>query len=131
MQPIIVIAASSGSLTPLKQIVSALPVPCPASVFIVLHVGPNQNVLPALLAELTDLPVLFAEDDTQVEAGQVYVAPAGYHVKLEAERIRLDQGPTVNSTRPAADPLFISAAETYRERVVGIVLSGYGDDGTD
>ncbi|WP_283207325.1 chemotaxis protein CheB, partial [Methylobacterium soli] len=43
----------------------------------------------------------------------------------------LDQGPKVNHVRPAADPLFISAAETYRERVVGIVLSGYGDDGTD
>src|SRR4051794_32107870 len=43
MPPIIVIAAASGSLDPLKQIVSALPIPCAASVFIVLHVGPNQS----------------------------------------------------------------------------------------
>ncbi|GJE43143.1 chemotaxis protein CheB [Methylobacterium soli] len=129
MQPIIVIAASAGSLDPLKQIVSALPVPCSASVFIVPHVGGNQNILPALLAEMTALSVVFAEDDTPVEVGHIYVAPPGYHMRLEAERIRLDQGQKVNHTRPAADPLFLSAAETYHERVVGIVLSGYGEDG--
>ncbi|KAB1076431.1 chemotaxis protein CheB [Methylobacterium soli] len=131
MQSIIVIAASAGSLDPLKQIVSALPVPCSASVFIVLHVGPNQAVLPALLGVLTHLAVVHAEDGTPIEQGHVYVAPPGWHMRLETGRIHLDQGPKVNHVRPAADPLFISAAETYRERVVGIVLSGYGDDGTD
>jgi two-component system chemotaxis response regulator CheB len=45
--------------------------------------------------------------------------------------IRLDHGAKVHYTRPAADPLFVSAAEAYGERVVGIVLSGYGGDGAD
>ncbi|KAB1068730.1 hypothetical protein F6X53_31440 [Methylobacterium soli] len=92
MQPIIVIAASSGSLDPLKQIVSALPIPCPASVFIVRHVGPHQSVLPALLGVLTDLPVMHAEDGMLIESGHVYVAPPDRHMRLEMDRIRLDQG---------------------------------------
>ncbi|WP_283207319.1 chemotaxis protein CheB, partial [Methylobacterium soli] len=93
MQSIIVIAASAGSLDPLKQIVSALPVPCSASVFIVLHVGPNQAVLPALLGVLTHLAVVHAEDGTPIEQGHVYVAPPGWHMRLETGRIHLDQGP--------------------------------------
>ncbi len=48
---------------------------------------------------------------------------------LELGRIRLDKGPKVKHARPAADPLFISAAEAYQERVIGIVLSGGDADG--
>jgi hypothetical protein len=54
---------------------------------------------------------------------------SGYRVLLEPVRIRLNQGPQVHYTRPAADPLFVSAAEAYGERVIGIVLSGGGSDG--
>jgi two-component system chemotaxis response regulator CheB len=57
------------------------------------------------------------------------VAPPDYHVVLEADRIRLDHGPKVHRTRPAADPLFISAAQTQGQRVMGIVLSGGDGDG--
>ncbi|WP_336491170.1 chemotaxis protein CheB [Methylobacterium nigriterrae] len=131
MHPIIVVAASSGSLTPLKQIVSSLPRSCRASLFIALHADPNQRILPALLSALTDASVLHAENATRIEPGHVYVAPPDHHMRLEEGRIRLDQEPKVNFARPAADPLFISAAETYRERVVGIVLSGYGNDGAE
>ncbi len=48
---------------------------------------------------------------------------------LEASYIRLDQGPRVHCTRPAADPLFISAAKAHGLRVLGIVLSGGDGDG--
>jgi two-component system chemotaxis response regulator CheB len=48
---------------------------------------------------------------------------------LELGRIRLNRGPKVHYTRPAADPLFLSAAEVYGDRVIGIVLSGGGSDG--
>jgi two-component system chemotaxis response regulator CheB len=50
---------------------------------------------------------------------------------LEPSRVRLNQGPKVHHTRPAADPLFISAAKVYGEHVIGIVLSGGGNDGAD
>jgi hypothetical protein len=59
------------------------------------------------------------------------VAPPDHHMLLELGRVRLNRGPKVHHTRPAADPLFISAAEIYGECVIGIVLSGGDGDGTE
>ena len=113
MTSIVVIAASAGGLDPLRRIVAALPVPCSAAVFIVVHTGPHRSMLPRLLNSDGQLPASFAEDGTPIEAGHIYVAPPDHHVVLGPGRIRLDQGPKVHHTRPAADPLFISAAKTH------------------
>jgi len=129
MNPIVVIAASAGGLGPLKQIVAALPDPCAASVFIVLHIGPRPSLLPQILSWVGRLPVSHPDDGTLIQTGHVYVAPPDHHMTLGLGRILLDQGPKVNHVRPAADPLFLSAAEIYREHVMGIVLSGGGGDG--
>jgi two-component system chemotaxis response regulator CheB len=64
-----------------------------------------------------------------IEAGTIYVAPPDHHVLLASHHIRLDQGPKVHHTRPAADPLFISDAQIHGERVLGVVLSGGDGDG--
>lgn len=129
MSFIVVIAASAGGLEPIKRIVSALPTPCNASVFIVWHIGPHFSLLPQILSTVGRLPVTHPPDGAPILAGYVYVAPPDYHMTLELGRIRLDQGPKVKHARPAADPLFISAAQVYRERVIGIVLSGGDGDG--
>ncbi|TXM64007.1 chemotaxis protein CheB [Methylobacterium sp. WL12] len=131
MGAIIVIAASTGGLEPLRKIVTALPAACSASVFIVWHTGRHPSILPDILNMTSHLPVLHGEDGHPIEAGHIYVAPPDEHMYLDRGVIRLDHGAKVNFTRPAADPLFISAAETYGERVVGIVLSGYDSDGAD
>jgi two-component system, chemotaxis family, protein-glutamate methylesterase/glutaminase len=128
MGAIVVIAGSAGGLDPLRQIIAALPVPCSASVFVVMHIGPNRSVLPSLLTR-PGLPASFAKDYAPIEPGHVYVAPPDHHILLEPGRMRLSQGPKVNYTRPAADPLFESAAEAYGSRVLGIVLSGGDSDG--
>ncbi len=86
-------------------------------------------MLPLLLSRAGQHNVTFAKDGALIEAGHIYVAPPDHHVVLEADRIRLDQGPKVHYTRPAADPLFISAAQTQGQRVMGIVLSGGDGDG--
>jgi two-component system chemotaxis response regulator CheB len=131
MGPIIVIAASTGGLKPLRQIVTALPASCSASVFIVWHTGRHPSILPDILNMTSHLPVLHGEDGHPVEAAHIYVAPPDEHMYLDRGIIRLDHGAKINFTRPAADPLFISAAETYGERVIGIVLSGYDGDGAE
>jgi two-component system chemotaxis response regulator CheB len=128
MNPIVLIAASSGELEPMLEIVAALPVPCRAAVFVVEHIGSHQSMLPHLLARASGLPALHPRDGAPIETGNIYVAPPDHHMLLELGRIHLSQGPKVHHTRPAADPLFISAAEAYGERVVGIVLSGGGSD---
>jgi two-component system, chemotaxis family, protein-glutamate methylesterase/glutaminase len=129
MDDIVVIAGSAGGFEPLRHIVAALPIPCSAAVFVVLHIGPFPSALPRLLSSGGHHPATFAEDGTLIEAGHVYVAPPDHHMFLEPDRIRLSQGPKVHHTRPAADPLFISAAEAYGRRVMGIVLSGANSDG--
>ena len=127
--PIIVIAASAGGLEPLKRIVSALPADCAAALFVVVHIGDHPSRLPDVLAGVTTLPVAFARDGEPIGPGRIRVAPPGRHMRLSGDRIRLDRGPREHSTRPAADPLFVSAAESHGARVVGIVLSGGDTDG--
>ena len=129
MGPIIVIAASAGGLDPLRRIVTALPVACSASVFIVWHTGRHPSILPEILSMQTRLPVTHGEDGEPFEAGHIYVAPPDEHMYLARGLIRMDHGAKIHHTRPAADPLFISAAETYGALVIGIVLSGYDGDG--
>jgi two-component system, chemotaxis family, protein-glutamate methylesterase/glutaminase len=126
---IVVIAASAGGLVPLRRIIAALPVPWSAAVFVVMHIGSHPSKLPGLLSSSGLWPASFARDGVLIEAGHVYVAPPDHHMVLEHDRIRLSQGPKVHHTRPAADPLFISAAEAHGPRVMGIVLSGGDSDG--
>jgi two-component system chemotaxis response regulator CheB len=126
---IVVIAASAGGLDPLFRIITALPVPCTASVFIVMHIGPHPSILPELLANRTRHPATFPRDGTPIEPGHIYVAPPDHHMLIEAAGIRLSNGPKIHHTRPAADPTFISAANTHGARVMGIVLSGGDGDG--
>jgi len=64
-----------------------------------------------------------------ISPGHIYVAPPDRHMLLGNGFIRLSDGPKVNHTRPAADPMFQSAAATYGKRVIGIVLSGGDGDG--
>ena len=59
----------------------------------------------------------------------VYVAPADCHMTFEHENIVLTRGSKEHHTRPAVDPLFISAAVAYGPHVVGVVLTGGGHDG--
>jgi two-component system chemotaxis response regulator CheB len=100
-----------------------------AAIFVVVHIGSHPSVLPHLLSSCSGHSATFACDGGLIEAGHIYVAPSDHHMSLEPDRIRLDQGPKVHHTRPAADPLFISAAESYGQRVMGIVLSGGDGDG--
>ena len=123
------IAASAGGLDPLRRIIAALPVPCTAAVFVVMHIGPYPSVLPHLLGGRH--VATFAQDGTPIEAGHIYIAPPDHHMYLGISSIRLSQGPKLHHTRPAADPLFITAAEAHGQQVLGIVLSGGDGDGAD
>jgi two-component system chemotaxis response regulator CheB len=128
---IVVIAASAGGLDPLRRIMAAVPIPCAAAIFVVMHIGSQRSMLPCLLSDSGQLGATFAQDGALIQTGHIYVAPPDRHMILGSSRIELNQGPKIHHTRPAADPLFISAAKIYGRRVLGIVLSGGDGDGAD
>jgi two-component system chemotaxis response regulator CheB len=129
MDGIVVVAASAGGHDPMFQIIGALPFPCTAAILVVMHIGPHPSILPDLLASRGKHPVAFPQDGTSIEPGHIYVAPPDHHMLVQTNAIRLARSPKLHHTRPAADPTFISAAEVYGARAMGIVLSGGGGDG--
>ena len=77
-----------------------------------------------------ELPCSQARDEEEFRPGHMYVAPADHHMLLEKEVIRITKGARENRSRPGIDPLFRSAAVAHGNRVTGVILTGYLDDGT-
>ena len=128
---IIVVGASAGGVAALQTLVQGLPGDLPASVFIVLHISPdNPSVLAQILARSGPLPAKQPRNGEKIEKGHIYVAPPDHHMLLHRGHMRVVRGPHENRHRPAVDPLFRSAAYYYGPRVVGVVLTGALDDGT-
>ncbi len=128
---VIVIGASAGGIPPLLAVVEQLPADFPAAVLIVMHMPAlSKSRLPQLLQRASALPVSVAEHMRPLEPGQIIVAPPDRHLLVYPGRVELSHGPRENHTRPALDPLFRSAARAYRERVIGVVLSGTLYDGS-
>ncbi|MEC5398764.1 chemotaxis protein CheB [Uliginosibacterium sp. H1] len=132
----IAIGASAGGVEALSTLLSALPADFDLPVFIVQHL-PRER--PSLLADIFTprcrRPVYEAADKEPVARGTVYFAPPDYHLLID----RGDAGPLLSLSsdepvcfaRPSIDVLFEAAADVYAEGLLGIVLSGANDDGSD
>ena len=128
---IVVIGASTGGVAALLELVKTLPADFPAPIFVVMHMAPDSpSILPQLLNSVSALKVRHPQDGELVEAGVIYVARPDHHLLLEGNRVLVTRGPKENRFRPSIDALFRSAAYTYGPRVIGVVLTGYLDDGT-
>jgi two-component system, chemotaxis family, protein-glutamate methylesterase/glutaminase len=126
----VVIGASAGGVEALQRVVRGLPSSFPAPLAVVLHM-PTTSIsrLPDILSRAGSLPAFHAEDGARLEPGVIYVAPPDRHIICSDHRLTLVEGPRENGVRPAVDPLFRSAARTYRDRLIAVVLSGTLDDG--
>ncbi|HEX9938035.1 MAG TPA: chemotaxis protein CheB [Longimicrobium sp.] len=128
---IVVIGASAGGVEALREIAAALPADFPATIFAVVHFPAHSaSSLPAILTRAGALQAVHPQDGDPIQGGRIYVAPPDRHMLVERGSVRLASGPRENGHRPAADPLFRSAALAYGRGVVGVVLSGNLDDGT-
>jgi two-component system chemotaxis response regulator CheB len=127
----VVIGASAGGVEALSVILPALPRDTRAAVFVVLHLLRDR---PSLLVDIFSrkcvLNVREAEDKEPVEPGTVYFAPNNYHLLLErGPQLALSVDDLVHHSRPSIDVLFESAADVYRNRLLGIILTGANQDG--
>ena len=128
---IVVVGGSCGGLEAFREIVKQLPADFPAALFFVLHIpSEGASYLPDILTRSGKLGALHPKDRERIRPGVIYVAPPDHHLLLHQGYIRVFRGPRENRNRPAIDPLFRTAARSYRERVIGIVLSGMLDDGS-
>src|SRR5215470_3654603 len=130
-QRIIVMGASTGGFEAFKKIIAELPADFSASIFIVWHMSPDVlGVLPEVLNRINGIYAAHAYDNEEIKPNRIYVARPDHHLIINPGKVRVTHGPKENRFRPAVDPLFRSAAYTYSNRVIGVILSGALDDGT-
>lgn len=129
----IVIGASAGALPALKVILPQLPADYPLPIIIVVHLVKDQpNKLTELLQHNCKLSIKEAQDKENLIPGVVYLAPPDYHLLIETNKsLSLSYDEPVLYSRPSIDVLFETAADAYRERLVGIVLTGANSDGSN
>ncbi|QPK64770.1 chemotaxis protein CheB [Methylomonas sp. LL1] len=126
-----VIGCSAGGLEALKIVLGALPPNLDIAVIVVAHTAHDgDHLLPSLLGNICKLPVSEARERDPVEPGRIYVAPPNYHLLIEPNRgFALSVDERVCFVRPSIDVLFCSAADAYREQLIGLILTGANQDG--
>jgi two-component system chemotaxis response regulator CheB len=129
----LVMGASAGGLSALKLLLAGLPEQFSLRTAVVQHIDAgSRSYLAEILAQDCRLAVTEAEDKAEFLPGTVYLAPPGYHMMVERDRsLSLSVDDKVNYCRPAIDPLFESAADTFGSTLIGVVLTGANKDGAD
>jgi two-component system chemotaxis response regulator CheB len=129
-----VIGVSTGGPNALAELFRSLPAGLPVPLLIVQHMPPMfTRLLAERLSVTSKVRVEEATSGAVLEAGRAWIAPGDFHMTIARDgtkvRIQLNQNPPENSCRPAADPLFRSAARVYGSGCLAVVLTGMGQDG--
>jgi two-component system, chemotaxis family, protein-glutamate methylesterase/glutaminase len=132
---VLLIGASTGGPQALNSLIAEIGgVLQRAPVLITQHMPATFTaVLAEHLARIANCPVREAVNGEEINAGVIYLAPGGKHMKVTrrdgAAVISIEDGPMVNFCKPAVDPMFSSAAEVWGNKVLALVLTGMGSDG--
>jgi two-component system CheB/CheR fusion protein len=128
---IVAIGASAGGLEALRQFFSVKLEGTSLAFVVIQHISPTyKSLMPELMAKVTDIPVVTIEEEQEIEAGYIYLIPRGFKVRLDGWKFVTE--PTDPLRRVLNLPInifFKSAADTHKELVVGVILSGTGSDG--
>ncbi|MFW5981433.1 MAG: protein-glutamate methylesterase/protein-glutamine glutaminase [bacterium] len=131
--PIIVIGTSSGGPKALSALLPAFPADLPAALLIVQHMpaGFTRSFARRLNQE-SSITVKEAQENDRIKPGLALLAPGDFHMEVDKDgKIKLNQAEKKWSVRPSADYTLISAAKNFQERVIGVILTGMGSDGSD
>jgi two-component system chemotaxis response regulator CheB len=125
------IGTSWGGLAAMTKLLGDLPGDFSLPVVVVQHRGKDSDrLLSELLQDATEMRVCEVEDKEPLEPGTVHIAPANYHVLVDAGYLSLTVEDPVRFSRPSIDVMFSSAADTYGSGAIGVVLTGANEDGS-
>lgn len=127
----VVIGGSAGSFQPIVQILSSIPREFPLPIFLCLHrLKHVRHGFVEALSIKSQKDIIEPMDKESIKKGIVYLAPANYHMAVElGNSVSLNTEELINNSRPAIDITFESAAYVYRDKLIGILLSGANKDG--
>lgn len=127
----IVIGASAGGLYVMTRLLQPLPANFPIPVIVAQHRSRDErSLLEEVLQQKCAVRIKQADEKELIQKGAVYFAPPDYHLLIENDRsFSLSFDAPVNFSRPSIDVLFESAADVYKERLLGIILTGANSDG--
>ena len=132
---IVVIGISTGGPQALRQVIPRFPADFPVPLAVVLHMPIGYTEMYAeRLNGISHMRVVEAKDGEPIDAGTMYLAPAGRHLSFRRDgdgvvRAHLDVRPSDTLHRPSVDVLFRSVADVYGARVLGVIMTGMGSDG--
>lgn len=130
---LVIIGGSAGSLQVILDLIKNLDAELGFPILLVVHrKAQSTSILPTLLEQFSKMRVEEVEDKSEMEKDCIYIVPADYHLLFESKKkVSLDASEKVNYSRPSIDVTFRSAAETFGENVVAILLSGANADGVE
>ncbi len=134
---VLVVGASAGGIEPALHLLGSIPDGLELIVALVIHRGafggPSREGRASLLGDILGRrarrPVVEPLEYVSAVPGVIYLGPRDRHIVFEGDRVTSVRSAKQHFTRPAVDPLFISAAEAFGPRVMGVLLSGGGSDG--
>lgn len=127
---IVVVGTSTGGLKALQTVLSALPPAFALPIVIVQHRGKvSDDGLCEFLDEFSNMPVTEPDDKTPLLPAHVYLAPRDYHLLIDNRSFALSIDAPEAFARPSIDLLFESAADSFQERTIAVILTGANRDG--
>ncbi|MFP4268660.1 MAG: chemotaxis protein CheB, partial [Spirochaetaceae bacterium] len=127
-----VMGASTGGPDAVRRVLSSLPADFPVGIALVQHI---EARFAAGYAEWLDghcsLKVRQVIDGEPPVPGIVYIAAGEKHLTVARKKLVLDDGPLIKNQRPAVEKLFQTAAQAYGSAVMGVILTGMGNDGAE
>lgn len=132
VRDIVVIGTSAGGVAAMKRLAALVSVDLPASLFLTLHTSPGgPHMLAEILNQAGRFYAIYVLDHEPIKQQCIYIAAPDRHLILKPDHVVCFYGPKENKYRPSIDVMFRSAAEIFGPRVVGVVLTGYLDDGSE
>jgi len=128
---LVVVGSSAGGIGALSTLVSTLSKDFPAPIVLAQHLDPQRpSHLGAILDRRSTLPIVIVSEDgpTLLENGKIYVVPANKHVKIDDGHVHLESD-HAERPAPSVDRLLSSAADSYGEHLIAVILTGSGSDG--